>query len=219
MAFWKKEQTKLAEPLDDGKSISVKLAQPSTFAGAGMATVIEIRQREDGLIFPPNRPNHLFEVVSFDWDGAKFETVVKTETVGTTKTKKKGRGTGALVGTLIAPGVGTAVGALVGTGNKEGKSNVQTIEKSETFEVPTLATMTIRHVESGETAFIQVEGMEDTIKPFKAFAEAVMAMKGAAPQVQAQDPYEEVKKAKELLDMGIITQDEFNQKKKELLGL
>lgn len=30
---------------------------------------------------------------------------------------------------------------------------------------------------------------------------------------------EEIKKYKELMDSGIITEDEFNQKKKELLGL
>ena len=33
------------------------------------------------------------------------------------------------------------------------------------------------------------------------------------------DPYEELKKAKELYDLGIITQDEFEEKKKQLLGL
>jgi flagellar biosynthesis component FlhA len=33
------------------------------------------------------------------------------------------------------------------------------------------------------------------------------------------DPYEELKKLKDLLDLGIITQDEFDIKKKELLGL
>ncbi|MBR4764496.1 MAG: SHOCT domain-containing protein [Lachnospiraceae bacterium] len=33
------------------------------------------------------------------------------------------------------------------------------------------------------------------------------------------DPYEEVKKLKELLDMGILTEEEFQAKKKELLGL
>lgn len=36
---------------------------------------------------------------------------------------------------------------------------------------------------------------------------------------QGKDPYEEIKKAKELLDLGIITQEEFEQKKKELLNL
>lgn len=38
--------------------------------------------------------------------------------------------------------------------------------------------------------------------------------------VSAQsDPYAEIKKFKELLDMGILSQEEFDQKKKELLGL
>ena len=32
------------------------------------------------------------------------------------------------------------------------------------------------------------------------------------------DPYDELKKIKELLDMGIITQEEFDTKKKELLN-
>lgn len=38
-------------------------------------------------------------------------------------------------------------------------------------------------------------------------------------QNTSSDPYEEIKKAKELLDIGIITQEEFDNKKKELLGL
>lgn len=36
---------------------------------------------------------------------------------------------------------------------------------------------------------------------------------------ETADMYEELKKLKELLDMGIINQEEFDQKKKELLGL
>lgn len=36
---------------------------------------------------------------------------------------------------------------------------------------------------------------------------------------EAMDPYEEVKKAKELLDLGILTQEEFDRKKRDLLGL
>lgn len=38
-------------------------------------------------------------------------------------------------------------------------------------------------------------------------------------QAKADDPYEEVKKLKELLDMDVITEDEFNAKKKDVLGL
>lgn len=40
-----------------------------------------------------------------------------------------------------------------------------------------------------------------------------------ATVIQAQSPADELKKFKELLDMGVITQDEFDQKKKQLLGL
>ena len=35
----------------------------------------------------------------------------------------------------------------------------------------------------------------------------------------ASDPYEELKKLKELLDLGIVTEEEFNTKKKQLLDL
>ena len=37
--------------------------------------------------------------------------------------------------------------------------------------------------------------------------------------VEAKSPVEQLKEFKELLDMGIITQEEFDAKKKELLGL
>ena len=37
--------------------------------------------------------------------------------------------------------------------------------------------------------------------------------------VAALSPAEELKKFKELLDMGVITQEEFDAKKKALLGL
>ena len=40
-----------------------------------------------------------------------------------------------------------------------------------------------------------------------------------SPPASASDPYEELKKLKELLDMGIITQEEFDIKKIQLLDL
>jgi len=39
------------------------------------------------------------------------------------------------------------------------------------------------------------------------------------PNQTANDPYEELKKAKELLDAGIISQEDFEAKKKQLLGI
>ena len=37
--------------------------------------------------------------------------------------------------------------------------------------------------------------------------------------IEAKDKFEDIKKYKELLDSGIITEEEFNKKKTELLGL
>ena len=42
---------------------------------------------------------------------------------------------------------------------------------------------------------------------------------GATIIQQTASPAEELKKMKELLDMGVITQEEFDAKKKQLLGL
>ena len=41
----------------------------------------------------------------------------------------------------------------------------------------------------------------------------------AEPSSNNMDPYEELKKLKELLDIGILTEEEFQFKKKQLLGL
>ena len=48
---------------------------------------------------------------------------------------------------------------------------------------------------------------------------ATAAEQPVTQPVRYMDPYEEVKKLKELLDMGIVTEAEFQKKKKELLKL
>ena len=45
------------------------------------------------------------------------------------------------------------------------------------------------------------------------------ALSGTAPIVNQQSNYDEIKKLKQLLDDGIITQEDFDAKKKQLLGL
>ena len=41
----------------------------------------------------------------------------------------------------------------------------------------------------------------------------------SSTQTSDDDPIEKVKKLKELLDLGVITEEEFDQKKKQLLNL
>ena len=60
---------------------------------------------------------------------------------------------------------------------------------------------------------------EDIRKAMNAYQEAASEVDTNTTVVNALSPAEELKKFKELLDMGIITQAEFDAKKKQLLGL
>ena len=67
-------------------------------------------------------------------------------------------------------------------------------------------------------------GQNEEAMKIKAYVEELILKqacnKGGTTIVQqATSPAEELKKMKELLDMGIITQEEFDAKKKQLLGL
>lgn len=50
-------------------------------------------------------------------------------------------------------------------------------------------------------------------------SQAVEKTKAVASNIGTKDPTEELKKYKELLDTGVITEEEFNAKKAEILGL
>ena len=58
-----------------------------------------------------------------------------------------------------------------------------------------------------------------TVRTAAGANEAEQSVERQGQPVRSLDPYEEVKKLKELLDMGIVTEEEFQKKKKELLNL
>lgn len=74
---------------------------------------------------------------------------------------------------------------------------------------------------------VRKDGAEEALEAIRATMAGGQALRAAerasegpvVPQGRASDPYEEVKKAKELLDLGILTQEEFDEKKRQLLGL
>jgi hypothetical protein len=81
-------------------------------------------------------------------------------------------------------------------------------------EAASQASQTVRSAASAGEA-----GAPQDISVQGASAPAAEAMQTSAQPVRYMDPYEEVKKLKELLDMGIVTEEEFQKKKKELLKL
>ncbi len=68
-------------------------------------------------------------------------------------------------------------------------------------------------------ANVSNEKMEEVANYCKKRVDEIKANKGTGTTVIQNSPAEELKKFKELLDMGIITEDEFNAKKKQILGI
>jgi hypothetical protein len=59
----------------------------------------------------------------------------------------------------------------------------------------------------------------DLVQKIKAKIEELQASMNSGTVVQQVSAADEIKKFKELLDEGVITEEEFNQKKKQLLGI
>lgn len=73
---------------------------------------------------------------------------------------------------------------------------------------------------SGKIKFLVMKNAEEIYKVLNTLIIERQSQKNAQPQIiTSQSNAEELKKYKELLDSGIISQEEFDAKKKQLLGL
>lgn len=185
-----------------------------------------LRQWKDGYVTIADMPEK-YTLMDYEWNGPEYRTVEKTTTTSRTKgkskekTKRRGHLAGAVVGTAIAPGVGTIVGAAVGTGKKtKGKNNSTTTgtatTTSDNIEVDSYASMKMRNIETNQINTIGFRCSSNIDMQLKSFnisksSDAVENVRNQKTSVELLKDY------KELLDSGIITQEEFDQKKSELL--
>lgn len=189
-------------------------------------TRFDLKQWKDGSVTVSDAPTK-YELFDYEWNGPEYRTVEKTTTTSHTKgkskekTKRRGHLAGAVVGTAIAPGVGTIVGAAVGTGKKtKGKNNSTTTgtatTTSDNIEVDSYASMKMRNIETNQINIIGFRCSSNIDMQLKSFnisksSDAVENVRNQKTSVELLKDY------KELLDSGIITQEEFDQKKSELL--
>lgn len=139
-------------------------------------------------------------------------------------------GAGALAGGLINP-VGAVVGATMSaaSGGRSKTSSVSnTTQFSRPVEINSQAELKIREISTNRifTLYIVCNSRIDSV--LRGFFERsitadmsnqpLIPQKAESPSLQNRD-VEELKKFKELLDMGIITQEEFDKKKKDILHL
>lgn len=187
-----------------------------------------MRQDFQGNVFFNNDAFVEYKIINYEWSGPIYENVTTSNINSNTKsnTVKKGKSgrmaAGALVGTLLMPGVGTAVGAAIGAGGKT-KSNTATNTGSRSQEISkkvekySTAILTLQKVDDNTIYKINIQcssGIDSKIKCFN----IVEKQETADLSQKAIDSLKGIKALKELLDMGAITEEEFEYKKKQLLN-
>ena len=196
---------------------------------AGMNGACTIRQRqEDGLIYFGVDENRLYELLDYSWDGPLYGSMTNTQTTGisSSQTVKKGKAgkmtAGAVVGTLLMPGIGTAVGAAIGAGSK-GKSTTQgnmssnSRQMTQHIEQAGTAVLKLRRIDDGMTFPISIACTTEIDAQIRCF-QIKKEQSVAEVSKNTTDALKGIKALKELLDMGAISEEEFETKKKQLLN-
>ncbi|MBG9785631.1 SHOCT domain-containing protein [Shouchella lehensis] len=112
--------------------------------------------------------------------------------------------TGAAIGTIFAPGIGTLLGGAVGAIKKKGTRFVFAFMNVDTEEVYTVEA--------------EVKPIVGKLEAFKAHPKKEELEKQKEESIVISTSANEIREFKKLLDDGIISEDEFNKKKLELLG-
>lgn len=157
----KKAIDKTAEGLNNANDMRKKAALETKItlpASNQFSKPTTIRKTVDGqyyIGFYSDTPE-LFEFENFQFEGSTI--IERTTTTG--KTKQKGKKasalTGAAIGTVIAPGLGTIVGGMVGaSGKKKGTVNSTSVTTQE--EKPGSASVLLRNIVTGEIKTISTK--------------------------------------------------------------
>lgn len=203
-------------------------------------TPVFMAQRPNGYVYFNTLPNKFFRLVDFNWQGPVYNTVVTTNQTAVTtqnnngkskeKTKRKGGLLGAAVGTMVAGPIGLAVGYAatskkVTKGKTKGTSQAitrnQAITNQNQVEVDSIAKIELADIESGQTFSIgircnshidiELDGFTWPDAPTQIESQNV-------PLLSEAEKINIIKEYKALLDSGVITVEEFENKKKEMLS-
>lgn len=218
--FMDNMKTRSAEP---HITLTVTSGNQSLHMGIFSST-ITMRQNSDGYIYFDTMPEELFTLNDYSWDGPQYKNVTTTQETGKhkDKTKRKGGLGAAAVGTLLFPGVGTAIGYAVGSKKvTKGKNKTDIVTNENLEEIDSAASIQLKNIKTGETFSFGFKCNTNINVELDAFNwdNLPEIQEQSAQNVQSEsDKISLLKQYKELLDSGIITQEEFDQKKQELLG-
>lgn len=180
-------------------------------------------QREDMTVFFNTNQQDRFLLIDYSWSGPQFETLTEStsSTHGEDVTKgKSGRmAAGAVVGSVFGL-AGVAAGMAIGAGGKkkestDSQSDSRKVQRK--TEVLTPATLKFKNLDNGQIVSIVIGCntlIDSQIKCFQIQRE----QSAQEVPINATEALKEIKALKELLDMGVITQEEFDHKKQQLLN-
>lgn len=152
-----------------------------------------------------------------------YNQIVDFELLENGETVTKGGLGRAVVGGMLFGGVGAVVGGV--TGNRRAKGICRSLKIKITFRNSSNLTEYINFLDTEtmtDSSFYQIryEDAQETLSALQLAVEQVEeSIVVESPTEQVTSGADEILKFKQLLDMGAITQEEFDAKKKQLLGL
>lgn len=166
---------------------------------------------DDTLQKPLNNVNisNPYTYLSFD-DINSYEVICDKQVINNDMLKNSA------AGKYVAGDVGTLIGTLSSLNSGEFITNLQIKLNVNNFDNPCVYINYItRKIKSnGQMAKDLINMCNEDLAKLE-----IILKKDKPVEKTYDDPIEKVKKLKELLDMGILTQEEFDKKKKELLNL
>lgn len=204
------------------------------------STDSKVYQLDDERIYFKDNYEEFYYLISLEFEGPRFKNVTShssTETINnkyTEKERKKGKGgkvvAGAVLGNFVIPGVGAAVGAYAGSKGKDKKKK----KGSQKITNHAQSNVTTKEVEEKSICYLELLRISDnkqikiTIKAdsndFHALgglsirenipAENVDSGNLENNKITRSEAIQELKNLKELLDLGVLTQAEFDEKRK-----
>lgn len=154
-----KEERKHRQACEQDASIKLTILFGAKQVGTEENTYL--RQKRDGSVYFMYDDKNVFQLMAYQWNGSEFVTVATDSTTGTSKYKERSRrsgrglaiGAGAVIGTLIAPGVGTLVGAAAGgSGPRRTKTKGRSVDETNT-------TSKVEDVEKDTQAQLVIQNM------------------------------------------------------------
>lgn len=200
-----------------------------------------------GIVWFDRNHSREFEVLDYFWNGPGIQNVIIQNNNEETTTEERSGGSlaGAVIGTMLLPGIGTIIGAAMGSGSSEvSKTKESVVSYVQSQEVPVIAYMKLRDLEGDQiitigfscTSDLDVRIKNNITSNFEAleysdvqyaeddeYYEELPAPEEPTqiPETRSLDPKElfsHLRELKALLDEGVINEDEFAKLKRKLIG-